>query len=74
MVATRDLDRLYECVNGTKDVNKAVNRNIERFLSDFYFQLILEEYHDLKFQFGTSNWSTHGGAMLATILRTKIYQ
>ena len=34
-----DLARLYECKNGTKDINKAVNRNIERFPKDFYFQL-----------------------------------
>lgn len=28
--------------NGTKDINKAVNRNIERFPEDFYFQLTKE--------------------------------
>ena len=33
-----DLARLYECKNGTKDINKAVKRNIERFPTDFYFQ------------------------------------
>ena len=26
-----DLARLYECSNGTKDINKAVKRNLERF-------------------------------------------
>ena len=80
-----DLARLYECTNGTKDINKAVNRNIERFPSDFYFQLTKEEYQYLKFQSGTSNLNTRGGvrkmphvfteqgvAMLATILRTSI--
>ena len=34
-----DLAKLYECTNGTKDINKAVKRNIERFPNDFYFQL-----------------------------------
>ena len=34
-----DLARLYECKNGTKAINQAVNRNQERFPSDFYFQL-----------------------------------
>ena len=34
-----DLAKLYECKNGTKDVNKAVKRNMERFPKDFYFQL-----------------------------------
>ena len=40
-----DLARLYECTNGTKDINKAVKRNIERFPEDFYFQLTREEYY-----------------------------
>ena len=39
-----DLARLYECANGTKSINLAVNRNIERFPEDFYFQLTKEEY------------------------------
>lgn len=38
-----DLARLYECANGTKDINKAVKRNINRFPDDFYFQLTDEE-------------------------------
>ena len=32
-----DLAKLYECKNGTKDINKAVKRNIERFPKNFYF-------------------------------------
>ena len=81
-----DLARLYECANGTKSINLAVNRNIERFPEDFYFQLTKEEYNNLKFQFETSNSSNNlggvrklpyvfteqGVAMLATVLRTKI--
>ena len=80
-----DLAKLYECTNGTKDVNKAVKRNEERFPSDFYFQLTPEEYQNLKFQIGTSNLKTHGGvrklpyvfteqgvAMLTSVLRTSI--
>ena len=49
-----DLARLYECVNGTKDINKAVKRNIERFPESFMFQLSDEEYDNLRFQIGTS--------------------
>ena len=81
-----DLARLYECANGTKSINLAVNRNIERFPEDFYFQLTKEEYNKLKFQFETSNSSNNlggvrkmpyvfteqGVAMLATVLRTKV--
>lgn len=32
-----DLAKLYECTNGTKDINKAVKRNINRFPEDFIF-------------------------------------
>ena len=80
-----DLAKLYKCVNGTKDINKAVHRNIERFPKNFYFQLLKEEYENLKFQNGTSSSSNHGGvrklpyvfteqgvAMLSSVLRTSI--
>ncbi|MBR7042226.1 MAG: ORF6N domain-containing protein [Bacilli bacterium] len=52
-----DLARLYQCTNGTKDINRAVKRNINRFPSDFYFQLTESEINelDLRFQFGTLN-------------------
>ena len=51
-----DLAKLYHCTNGTKDINKAVKRNIERFPEEFYFQLTREEYYNiLRFQFGTLN-------------------
>ena len=79
-----DLAYLYGCANGTKDINKPVKRNIERFPSNFYFQLTKDEYLNLKFQIGTSNNNLHGGvrklpyvfteqgvAMLSSVLRTK---
>lgn len=37
-----DLARIYGCKNRTKDINKAVNRNLDRFPNDFYFQLMKE--------------------------------
>ena len=80
-----DLAKLYECTNGTKDINKAVNRNIDKFPNDFYFQLSKEEYYNiLRFQNGTLELQqgkyskylpyvfTEGGvSMLATTLKTK---
>ena len=50
-----DLARLYQCKNGTKDINKAVKRNIERFPQNFYFQITEEEMKKLWFQSGTAN-------------------
>jgi len=56
-----DLAKLYECANGTKDINKAVKRNIDRFPNDFYFQLTDKEITDLssRFQIGTLNKSNN---------------
>lgn len=39
----------------TKNLVKAVKRNIERFPSDFMFQLTNQEVANLRFQFGTSS-------------------
>lgn len=55
-----DLAKLYECANGTKTINLAVKRNIERFPEDFYFQLTKNEYDNLKFQFETSSLNEYG--------------
>lgn len=76
-----DLARLYQCANGTKDINKAVKRNIERFPNDFYFQLTYDEYQNLKFQIGTANkmsrvmphvFTEQGVAMLSSVLHTDV--
>lgn len=76
-----DLARLYQCANGTKDINRAVKRNIERFDSDFYFQLTEAEKNYLWFQIGTANnmsrtnpyvFTELGVAMLSSVLHTKI--
>ena len=80
-----DLARLYECSNGTKTINQAVKRHINKFPERYMFQLDKEEYLNLKSQLGTSSLNIHGGvrklpfvfteqgvAMLATILRTPV--
>ena len=56
-----DLAALYEV--STKQLNLAVKRNSERFPDDFMFQLTLEEWNALRFQFETSN--TRGGRRYA---------
>lgn len=82
-----DLAKLYQCSNGTKSINLAVKRHINRFPERFMFQLTKEETEkiDLRFQFETSSLSDYGGrrynpyafteqgvAMLATVLRTPV--
>ena len=76
-----DLARLYKCTNGTKDINKAVKRNINKFPEDFYFQLTDEEKNLLWFQTGTANkmsrnnpyvFTEEGVAMLSSILHTEV--
>lgn len=73
-----DLAEMYEVE--TKNLNKAVKRNIERFPEDFMFQLSSTEYENLRFQIGTSSWggtryapfafTEQGVAMLSGILRS----
>ena len=63
-----DLAELYKVE--TKNLNRAVKRNVERFPESFRFQLTQTEYDKiLRFQIGTSSLesqnsnssSTHGG-------------
>lgn len=73
-----DLAELYEVL--TKNLNKAVQRNLHRFPTDFMFQLTSEEAESLRFQIGTSKPGrggrrylpfvfTEGGvAMLSSVL------
>lgn len=66
----------------TKRLNEQVRRNIERFPSDFMFQLTAQEMKNLKSHFATSssNWggrrklpyvfTEHGAIMAASVLST----
>ncbi len=54
-----DLSKLYEVE--TKQLNRQVKRNIERFDEDFMFQLTDLEYQNLKCQIGTSSSNNYGG-------------
>ncbi len=81
-----DLAKLYECANGTKTINLAVKRHINRFLERFMFQLTDEECKNIpRFQIETLNkgkghnikylpyvFTEQGVAMLATVLHTDI--
>ena len=81
-----DLAVLYGCANGTKDINKAVKRNIQRFPERFMFKLTRDEYYEiLRFQFGTLEleqgkyskylpyvFTEQGVYMLSTILRSDL--
>ncbi len=74
----KDLAELYGVE--TKQLNRAVQRNIERFPKDFMFQLVKEESYNLKYQFGTSSWGGKrkpsyaftelGVAMLSSVLNS----
>jgi hypothetical protein len=74
----RDLAMLYRVETG--QLNRQVKRNIERFPSDFMFQLSKDEMEILKCQFGISSWggnrylpyafTENGIAMLSSVLRS----
>lgn len=74
-----DLAELYEVE--TKQLKRAVRRNIERFPKDFMFVLTKEEFNNLRCNFGTSSWggtryfpmafTEQGVAMLSSVLKSK---
>jgi phage regulator Rha-like protein len=80
VILDRDLAVLYSVK--TKELNKAVKRNLDRFPADFMFQLTAEEVESLRFQFGTLKRGQHakylpyaftqeGVAMLSSVLRSQ---
>ncbi len=79
VILDEDLAELYGIE--TKNLVKAVGRNLDRFPTDFMFQLTNQEFKDLKFQFGTSSqwggrrtppyaFSEQGVAMLSSVLHS----
>ena len=64
----------------TKQLKRAVRRNIKRFPADFMFELTDAEFSSLRSQFGTSSWggiryapmafTEQGVAMLSSILKS----
>ncbi len=75
----RDLAALYGVTTG--NLNKAVQRNSDRFPADFMFQLTADEAEALRFHFGSLKRGQHfkylpcvftqeGVAMLSSVLRS----
>ena len=75
-----DLAELYAVE--TKQLIRAVKRNITRFPADFMFQLHKEEFENLRFHFGTSSrwggrrylpyvFTEQGVAMLSSVLNSE---
>lgn len=80
-----DLANLYNCKNGTKEINQAVRNNIEKFPERFSFILDELESEKLLVKIFDQKKETRGGryknprvfteqgvAMLATILKTSV--
>jgi len=75
----RDLAKLYGVA--TSQLTRQVRRNIERFPTDFMFQLTKDELQNLICHFGTSRWggtrklplvfTEQGVAMLSSVLNSK---
>src|ERR1700676_686493 len=55
----------------TKALNRAVQRNPERFPGDFMFQLTPEEMDNLRFHIGTSRWG--GRRHLPYVFTKKVF-
>ena len=78
-----DLAKLYQCKNGTKDINQAVKNNLDKFPERFSWRLTDEETNLLRSKILTTNISNmsrinprvfteQGAIMLSTVLRTEI--
>ena len=81
-----DLAMVYECKNGTKEINQIVKRNIDRFPIQFCFQLTNDEYDYLRSQIVTSSskesyggrryllfvFTEQGVAMLSALIKSDI--
>ena len=80
-----DLARLYQCKNGTKEINQAVKNNMDKFphrfswkLSDEESNIFLVKNFDQKIEKRGGRYKNprvfteQGVAMLATILKTKV--
>jgi len=73
-----DLAALYGVT--TKNLNKAVARNLESFPEDFMYKLKKRELENLRFQTGTSSWggrryspyafTENGVSMLSSVLKS----
>ena len=79
VILDRDLAELYGVE--TSQLKRAVRRNIERFPSDFMFELNKTELQNLRCQTGTPSWggtrynpmafTEQGVAMLSSVLKSK---
>ena len=77
-----DLARLYECTNGTKTINQAVKRHINKFPERYMFHLNELEFKNIcgpnlgpqvnKIRTMPYAFTEQGVAMLATILKTPV--
>lgn len=75
-----DLAQMYEVE--TKRLKERVRHNIERFPSDFMFELTKQEWEILRTKFSSSSWGGHrylpfafteqGVAMLSSVLKSKL--
>ena len=74
----RDLAKLY--IVETKQLKRAVRRNVDRFPEDFMFELTKDEFQNLRSHFDTSRWggarytpmvfTEQGVAMLSSVLKS----
>ncbi len=79
VILDKDLAVFYQVE--TKQLKRAVRRNIDRFPDDFMFELTPGEFQNLRSQFGTSSWggsrykpmafTEYGIVMLASVLHSQ---
>ena len=71
VILDSDVAMLYHCKNGTKSINQAVKRNLDRFPERFMFQLSESEYNNLRSQIGTAKKSIKNKKSSICFYRTR---
>lgn len=56
-----DLAKLYQCKNGTKEINQAVKNNLEKFPERFSWKLSIEEVQEILVKNFDQKIETRGG-------------
>lgn len=67
-----DLAHLYGCKNGTKDINKAVKRNNERFPNDFCSEIDINDNRGTNIKYKPHVFTQEGLAMISSVIRTPV--
>ena len=54
VIFDEDLAKIFECKNGTKEINQALKNNLEKFPNGYFFRISEDDFRNLKSKLLTS--------------------